>query len=900
MALGDRKDKTLPADALTGASTALLGDLAREPGLALQVWRALIHSGDRDQAYLLLHGLAADHPRILDFRFLLARHEIGDGRLADAAKSLDALVAESPGDSDLLLAALNVALERGDLAAAHALAMSSFDGGDSPLARRVAATLALERGRLAEAAVATGDGADLSTAEARALAGLAARVAAERGDPDAAARAEAVLAADPAEPSAWIARVVACARPGGAAATAALDRLVAEKLDATDPLDELELVTLAERCRDVGAAAAAESLALRALVRAPRHAAAELVLADSLLLQSRWDDALRLLTAPTPTAATPHGLMRATLALGARDGALPAWEWLRDRTRLGESERAMARWLALLAAATGRVLPAIDVLERHSVALAADDVQFLAMAMSVHSTTLPAGMQRGPIAEQIRQQRAGDNGGDREFERWVSLALGGSEQSFAEELCELLLLRDLPELGAHAEARAQRIETRFGPLGTLSRERAERRRAAGDVAGATSLLAAELVADPQDVVTLEALLPWLEAISDEAFAALPGAPARRRLTPARSALIEAEEARRASDPVRAEAAWQFAVDDPATRPLAQLALLRSAFTSGRGRTGLATAPWCLHADLAASTRAAGDSGDAAARSAAIVAVAHDPATDAATRRRLATIIDELSAPLAADVRRSLATALTARPGPWYGAFALLAGDLVTRAPDAAALQRIDDGLAAALAADGDGAPEAAIDAIVALVRASRRAGDSTRTDRWRDELAQRSAAHPLLLTELGFAALSAGDFTTADDRFELALALGGRDPEALSWLASRRLAVDGDPRAAVALATEAIKAAPARDQALLRASAGETSARASFVLGAFDASMASWSSAARERGDDPQSHVDCALEAFTRGLPAARDRLRKAADRDGPHQPLARRLLAVLEAAPKS
>ncbi|MBM4015547.1 MAG: hypothetical protein FJ293_11375, partial [Planctomycetes bacterium] len=174
MALGDRKHKTLPASALKGASAALLGDLTRDPGLALQVWRALIRSGDRDQAYLLLYGLAADHPRILEFRFLLARHEIGEGRLADAATSLSALVAEAPRDADIVLTALQVALDRGDRVGARALAEQTFTDGATPLARRVAATLALAHGQLDLAQAATGDGAELGTRDARALAGLAA------------------------------------------------------------------------------------------------------------------------------------------------------------------------------------------------------------------------------------------------------------------------------------------------------------------------------------------------------------------------------------------------------------------------------------------------------------------------------------------------------------------------------------------------------------------------------------------------------------------------------------------------------------------------------------------------------------------------------------------------------
>ncbi|MBL8842507.1 MAG: hypothetical protein JNL90_13390 [Planctomycetes bacterium] len=893
MALGDRKVKVLPPGTLKTAASALLGELRREPCLALQVYRALIAAGERQQGYLLLYGLVAEYPAIADFRLLLARHDLADGRLADAAYAIEPLLESHPDDAEIALLALDAARGRGDDTTARRIEARALAGGATPLARMVAAVTAFHRDQPL-IALAAAEGADLATPEGRALAGVAALVLASRGELDAAEeRATQVLAGDPSERHALEALLVALARRAGSEGAAACDRVVAEREGQLVLLGEETLIELARATFDAGAFAAAERLARAALQRAPLHADAEFALADALFAQGRYDEIDTLLAAPRPGPTQLARSRRVALMRGARDGAQAAWSWLRERIAGGEREADHSRWLALTGCAAGHAQQGLDALVRHQWIVSEEDQRFLALAVAAHDAPLSDKLPFATIVEQVAALRARKSSGDRELERFVSLDLASPSHRFVEELCELLLLHDFPELAVVRRTREARLQERYPGLGTLARARADELDHQGHGAAAGALLVAQLRFDPGDVDSLRHLLPFVRTLVAPDVEYLQGSAAAQGLTEGERQLLDARSAELAGDAARASDLLLSASAEAAIRPLALLALAEIGATdSGSAGNGLPRAPWCDAAELARQ------SGDDGALYAAVVAVAHDASADERLRARLARRLESESTTIPPPLARELALNLVAQPGPWFAAYDVVTDELLRAAPDRNALLRVADSLEVAVAQHGDGRlPFDAISSLARLALLARRTGVTERAAPWLERAERDCPVHPLVLAERGFEAAERGDRIGAQRTFELALRFGNREPDVLLWLAERELLVHGLALPALEHATLALAAAP-RDPAQ-RARAQEVIARCSFLLGSTDRAQAAWEAACRERGEDPRFSVEIALESVARRGPAAsQQRLAAIGASDSPHAALARRLLEIAKARP--
>ncbi len=895
MALGDRKSKVLPPGSMQSAGSALLGELQSEPCLALQVYRALVAAGERQQGYLLLYGLVAAYPKISDFRLLLARHDLADGRFADAAFDIEPLLDTNPNDAEITLLALEAAQARGDEETAKRIEARALAGGPTPLARMVAAVTAYERDQPL-IALAAASGADLATPAGRALAGVSALVLAKRGDFDAAEeRAAQVLAGDPSERHALEALLVALARRKAGDGAAACDQVVAERHSQLVELGEETLIRLARATLDAGAFAAAERLARTALTRAPFHADAEFVLADALFALGQYDEVDTLLAAPRPGQTQLARTRRVALARVARDGSRAAWSWLRERVAAGEREADHALWMAITGCAAGHAQQALDALVRHAWIVGDDDQRFLALAIAVHDAPLSDQLPFTSIVDRVAALRARKSSGDRELERFVSLDLATTGHRFVEELCELRMIQDLPELAILRRMREQRLQERYPGLGGLTRARANSLDLEGRGNEAGALLVSQLRVDPNDGETLRYLLPFTRTLSSADIEFAIQSAASAQLTDGERQLLTAGAAELAGETAKAADLLVAATADAESRALALLALAElGAASTPTLDSGLPRAPWCEAADRAKASTSHAE------LYSAVVAVAHDANADARLRARLARRLATESQTIPPELARELALNLVAQPGPWFAAYDAVTDDLLDAAPDLAALDRVSASLDAAIAQQSDERlPFEAVNSLARLAILARRAGVPERGAEWLARAERDCPVHPLVLAERGREAAANGDRELAQNRFELSLSFGNRDPEMFLWLAERELNVQGLALPALEHATLALGASP-RD-ATLRARAQELIARTNFLLGATDRAQSAWEAACRERGDDPNLSVDIALESVARyGPKASMPRLEALVSADGPYAPLARRLLALATAPAQS
>jgi tetratricopeptide (TPR) repeat protein len=854
------------------AGSVLLRELDGDPGMVLRVYRWLVAKGHRDEAFLLLHGLVESEPAIADFRLLLARHDLADGRLRDALAILESLLERRPDDVEVAALASDVARRTFEVERARKIEDAAI--GDAPhgaallLAARAALAdgypdLVLEMARAASAADADG----------RALLGLAARAEVGAGELEAAdALARPVLAQDPLQRdalAAFLAVLGSRAFPDG---TTECDAWLAEHPAALAGLDVDDLADLGRMLLGAGDAGAAGKVLETALAREPEHALARLTLADVLLTERRDDELEKLLDPAHLRNDDLEGIRRLAMLRLLRDGPIPAHNFLRGHIAAGASEDDLARITTLTGAAAGRISASFGLAARRGLALDRDEKRLLALAVlawnapKADAAALPevAAMTLLPADDSLR---------DRELERWISLDLASPDHRFLGSLVALALLDRLPELAALRDSVRTRLFATTPSLGEIARREARRLDERGDRAAAAALRALVLVSD---ALTGEQLDRLCEALRD------PAAPAG--LATAMNALRE----RMRGDPAHAAALLEEAAQDPACRPVARLV---QAQLAGRHDVLAATfpvelAPWCdvgrkAHATTgdAAVDRLLGD---------ALEAAPADRLVLAALRLRLAKAGDRIDPPQ----RKRYVYALVKQPGPWFEAFEAALATAAHAAPDAARTDALARALGAAIEIySGPVLPTAALRALARLADLQVAAGQPEMAALTIARAEQACPSHPDLLAAKGRLALSEGDERRTRSCFGRAHAFGSRAPDVLHWLGRDALAF-GRPREAAEVEELALASGPV--DAAQRAEMHEVLARARFMLGATAEARAAWTAAALARGGDPGRSLPIALETFAReGPEVAKPLLESLAASPGPAQELARALLGI-------
>jgi hypothetical protein len=575
----------------------------------------------------------------------------------------------------------------------------------------------------------------------------------------------------------------------------------------------------------------------------------------------------------------------------ARDGAEKAWVYLRDRLAAGMPERDVARWIALVAAAAGKLQTSIDVIGRRGLVLDENSERFIALASLVHNADLPEKTLPPTIAARMRLPGGRSPDRDRELERWVSLDLASPQHRFLESLLRLLLLEDLPTFAPLREIDRARLLERFPSLGFLTRERAAELDLAGQPAQAAATLVREIDEDSGDVESLRLLALYAPELDTATLDRMVGFADAGRLDPAHKALLAARAAFNHSSVEQGMSLLRAAAEDPGARAAALLAIARTEQTRLAPDVDLGRAPWCEAVAAARMT-------DAERRAeTTVLQAAQATGTDPIVLRSIARRLRDEGASMRPAARQLLVAALVAQPGPWFEAHAIAIDEAANAGADAAALEQLGKGLEAALQSSPEGAaPLEAIDALTKLAAAGRRAGANESARRWLDLAARRCPYHPDVLALLGHFALEQDDLGGALRAFQRAAAFGCQDPEVHLWLGEHALVARGAPAEAKARCEKTLALAKASTDSDLRARAEETLAKAGFLLGQGEVSRLAWNAAAKERGEDPKLSLPAALESFARiGPEAARNRMLPLTKADGPAQKLLERLCSICE-----
>jgi len=891
-AAGSKRTRAATAT-LESAGLALLRELENEPCLVLQVYRTLVAQGARDQAHLLLFALVQSQPEIADFRFMLAEHDVAEGRLDDAMRELDLLFARHPGDLEIGRLLYDVARRRSDREATRRIVETALDHSPEGSGRLLAALAALDDGH-PEVVLALSQGQEPASPRGRALLGMRALAELALARPaEAEELARSVLEIEPAERSALTARVMLLARRRDENGTPECDRWIEEHLGELGALDAALLFELARAAFEGGAFAGAEKLLAQVEARARNHPHAAMLRADALFALGRHDEVAALLA---PIAGAPDAIdavRRLVLVHLVRDGAESAWQYLRERLTAGVPESDLARWVALVGCCAGRLQPAMDVIKRRAVVLDERAERFVALTLLAHQASLPERLLPVPVAARIRLPAARTEGRDRELERWVSLDLASPRHRFAESLLRLLLLADLPSLQPLLRVEEARLLERVPSLGFLARARATGLDAAGDPAGAAAALARQIEHDPADVDSLRLLALFAGHLDRAVLERVAGFAAASLLDLPHKTLLQAHVQLARGNVEAGLERLREAAADPAARAAALVALANT-LKRTRGPSGeLGRPPWCEAVEQARSLAAAHDADRT------LVRAALEDATDPVVLRGVARRLRDGGSSMDPAARQLLVAALVAQPGPWYEAYEIAVEEAVQAGADVAELEPLGRGLEAAIAASGPGpAPWSAVRALARLAELALRLGASEQARHWADLASRHGPNHPGVLATRGHLAIERGEIALARRLFERAIVFGRRDAEIELWLAEHTLTTRGSPIVAKALGERALELAALPTDADLRARAHEVIARANYLLGQHEPARVAWVAASRERGEDPRLSLPIALESFARATPeATRGRLELLANTAGPAQPLVKRLLALTDDA---
>jgi hypothetical protein len=870
------------------AGSALLHEVEGDPGMALQVYRWLLVHGHRDEAFLLCNGLVEAEPQVADFRLLLARQDLADGRLRDTLAVLEGMLERRPDDVEVATLASDVARRTFDFETARRIEDRALGVAPAGAKLLLAARAALADG-YPDLVLSMARTASAADADGRALLGLAARALVAAGDLDAAdALARPVLAQDPAQRDALAAFLAVRGAHVREDGTSECDAWLAEHPTVLAGLDVDAVVDLGRMLLSAGDAASAERVLRGALERDREHALARLTLADALLTLRKDDELEKLLDPAHLRNDDIEGIRRIAMLRLLRDGPIPAHTFLRDHIAAGASEDALARFTVLTGAAAGRIEASFGLAARRGLPLDRDEKRLLALAVLAWNAPARDAAALPEVAALTRLP-ADDAGRDRELERWLSLDLASPDHRFLGSLVALALLERAAELTAlHESVRTQLFAT-VPSLGEIARREARRLDERGDRAGAAAVLWEQVVADPRDADALRALVLVADVLTGEQLDGLcdvlQGVKAPAGLAIAMNALRE----RMRGDPARARALLEEAAADPATRPVARLvqAQLAERHDVLTATLAIDLAPWC---DVA--TRAHALSGDAAVDRLlgdALDAAPEDRLVLAALRHRLATAGERIEPPQ----RKRYVYALVKQPGPWFEAFESALATAAHAPPDAARANAFALALGAAIEDfAGPVLPTSALRALARLADLEIATGQLELAARTIARAEQACPLHHDLLAAKGRLALAGDDERTARRCFGRARAFGSRAPDVLHWLGRDALAF-GQPRTAVDLEEQALAGAAASDPAQ-RAEMNEVLARARFMLGATAEARAAWTAAAHERGEDPERSIPIALETFAReGPEAAKARLETLAASPGPAQDLARALLGI-------
>jgi predicted Zn-dependent protease len=873
---------------LETAGFALLRGLDAEPALVLQVYRDLVAKGRRDEAYLLLCGLVGAQPAIHDFRLLLARHELADGRFEEALAILKKLREDLPDDEEIAALAVSTARRLGDPLRAHRIEDAVLGDAPSDAALRLAVRGCLADG-YPELVVAAQSGATLASAGGRELFGLTARALFDEGDAAGAeALAQQVLAREPTQRDALAAELVVGVQHKADDGTTACDAWIASNEALLAALDADALAEIGRAVLSAGGASAAEHLLRLALAREPAHSVARLALADALLVLGRLDEIDAVLD---PARLEPEDLEAARrLALRAllRDGSAAAATFLTGRVAVGASEADLARWIGLTGAAAGRIGTAFGVLARHKVDLDEQETRFLALCAAAWNAKR-AVTSALPGADALLHASSDPATRDRELDRLVSLDLSSPRHELLESMVALVLLERMGELAPLRESQREKYLQRFPSPGASARDDAERRRLSGDPTGAATILLQQVDADPHDLETLLDLTTCAEELPPDRLDAFCETLPASAASPGLAKIFIALRDHVRGDHDAALAALADAANDPVFKAAALLARARLVVRAGAIASAAPAErpPWCEAGDRARAAAAEAE-GDRLLADAAAAAPA-DPLVLNSLRARLC-----LASPRIDPARRAaFVAALVAQGKPWFDAYEAAIAALGDSPAERAQFDALGRSFDAALRSRGG--PALPLAGVRTLVRLAERAWASDLKDDARRWIARAAAAcpnHPALLAVQGRAALAAGDERRARRFYTRAGFFGSDAADVLHWLGRDHLQA-GRPEEARAHELRALKSAPAADHAA-RAEMYEVLARAEYLLGDRDGSKRAWTAAAEERGEDPTLSAPIALETFARdSYAAARERLAPLAQTPGPARGVAKALVKI-------
>ncbi len=493
-------------------SSALMADLRDRRFLAVQVYHQLLRDGDRDQAYLLMMGLADLEPDLLQFRYMQANQDLAEGRLQDAAEIYESVLDRDPTDLESAMNAWRIYRMTSQSNQARKLEQKMLDADPEGTGRMLAAMSAF-REAFPEVALSVTQSADGDSRAARASRGLRSLILLSLGrKSEGKELAEQVLTEDPAEPRALAGYLLAAAKTPGDQQKRAVTKFLSEQEGTIKQLPVEQLWGLGRDLFYAEAFDLADRILRFALDKDPDHVPARLDLVNVLIGLERYDEAetglLQLDRVHQVQEARRGALVRLL-----KDGPDEAYRQLRARSAVSSEEPNLGLWIYLMSSLSGP-LAGSYVSDIKDSQLSEAQVRFLAMRAIV-SDPLPSPSDLPATVQQtVLEFMSNEKDRDRELDRWISLELSSPRPGwFSRTMLPLLLIPDLPGMEPLLPTMSKKALNRFPKLGPVARDLAQKARREGEIQRANHWLVGQVQRDPLDPENLSLLALWSGELS---------------------------------------------------------------------------------------------------------------------------------------------------------------------------------------------------------------------------------------------------------------------------------------------------------------------------------------------------------------------------------------------------
>ncbi len=501
-----RKDRNRYDD-LESAGAELLSDLSKDPFLAVEVVEELRRLGNREQSYLLLCGLSADHPSVPHLRFFLAQQDLADGRIDTAVDRLNELLEESPTDREALILLWSTLAEHGRKDDEVKLIEEQLTKDPMGSGRLLALLSAIEHGgALSLAEIATAGSNPQMDWEQR---GLAALLLAFQGDVETGSwLAGQVITADAANPYAHAAMLLAPSETAkGKSAQVARDYLESNRV-VVESWSVPGMVLIARWFRNNGRLDLAEVLLSEVEHVDPQHLPAIALRADILIELGRPELAEPLLDRLEGLRSAEEQIARRVIAVVSSSQRL---EDLVDPIRDLRLRAPRVSWFpvveALVSAAGTLAVSALQIAQDSRHSLSEDEVRFLAVQalrrqrVSTANASYPETLMKKLVS---LDQATGPR--DRDFEQWCSIDLSEEDHRLCLKILQYLCVHRIGGFPRLEHLRIEAVVSAYPALGAFARRDASLLFEEGNRRRARKVLLAQLRLDPADSLTLGALV----------------------------------------------------------------------------------------------------------------------------------------------------------------------------------------------------------------------------------------------------------------------------------------------------------------------------------------------------------------------------------------------------------